>query len=73
MPRSETAIFQSPKTHLFYLVNVKGRGGVMGEYASEQEAKQARRMMPEHLRSIETVDALIRPQPAAECDVREVL
>lgn len=73
MPRSETSIFQSPKTGLFYLVNIKGRGGVMGEYANEQEAKQARRMMPEHLRSIETVDALTRPQPAAECDIRETL
>lgn len=73
MPRSETAIFQSPKTHLFYLVNTKGRGGVVGEYASEKEAKQARRMMPEFLRSLEDADMLIRPQPAAECDVREVL
>lgn len=73
MPRSETSIFQSPKTGLFYLVNTKGRGGVFGAFDSEKEAKAARRMVPDALRSGETADLLLRPQPAAERDVREVL
>lgn len=71
MPRSETAIFQSPKTGLFYLVNLKGRGGVFGEYDSEKEAKAARRMVPDALRSSELADAMLRPQPAPDCDARE--
>ena len=72
MPRSDNSIFQSPKTGLFYLVNIKGRGGVVGEYSCESEARAARRMMPEHLRSIETVERMTRPQPLAGCDVGEI-
>lgn len=69
MPRSDASIFQSPKTGLFYFVNIKGEGGVHGGYDSEQEAKEARRRLPEHLRSCRTVDARLRPQPAAEGDI----
>lgn len=71
MPRSETSIFQSPKNGLFYLVNLKGRGGVVGEYACEKEAKAARRLMPEHLRSMEYAEQETRPQVAPDRDARE--
>lgn len=69
MPRSANAIFQSPKTGLFHLINLKGDGGVYGGYDTEKEAKEARRRMPEHLRSCNTVDACLRPQPASERDI----
>lgn len=69
MPRSNVSIFKSPKTHLFYLVNVKGDGTVHGGYDSEQEAKEARRLLPAHEDSTRTVDRYLRPQPMAERDI----
>lgn len=68
MPRSDAAIFRD-KAGLFRLINLKGDGGVFGPYDTEKEAKEARRRLPEHLRSCNTVDAYLRPQPAQENDI----
>ena len=69
MPRSNVSIFQSPKTRLFYLVNLKGDGAVHGGYDSEKEAREARRLLPAHEESCRTVERLIAPQPGAEHDI----